>query len=130
MNTLFTGPLTSVSHHNQVVVLRYKDPMTGWRTRPIHELIMIRGAKGYSWLYWHDGSRQIAAYTLKHYELRLPMSQYIRVHQNCMVNREFIQKVQLTHKGPQLNLSTGDKVSISRRRWLSVKRLMKSHDET
>ena len=94
------------------------------RTLPMHDLIMIRGVKGYSWLYWRDGSRQIMAYTLKYYELRLPMSQFIRVHQNSMVNRDFVQKAQLTHKGPQLNLSTGEKISVSRRRWVSVKRTL------
>lgn len=64
------------------------------------------------------------AYTLKHYELKLPTTQYIRVHQNCMVNRDFIQKIQLTHKGPHLNLSTGEKIVISRRRWVGVKRTL------
>ena len=96
----------------------------GWRVRPICDLIMIRGAKGYSWLYWRDGSQQVMAYTLKHYEFMLPLNRYIRVHQNCVVNREFIQKVHRTRNGPQLNLFTGEKISISRRRWLFVKQAM------
>lgn len=104
--------------------IRINDPLAGWQTRPIKDLIMIRGAKGYSWLYWRDGSRHIMAYTLKHYESKLPSNQYIRIHQNSMVNREFIQKLHLTHKGPQLSLSTGEKLSISRRRWVAVRRAL------
>lgn len=120
----YNGPYANEITHAQELYLRINDPLTGWQTRPIQDLIMIRGAKGYSWLYWRDGSRHITAYTLKHYELKLPLSQYIRVHQNSMVNREFIQKVQLTHKGPQLSLSTGEKLSISRRRWIAVRRML------
>jgi DNA-binding LytR/AlgR family response regulator len=108
-------------------VLRVNDPLIGWRTRPIHELVMIRGAKGYSWLHWRDGHAQIMAYTLKRYERRLPAGQYIRVHQNCLVNRDFVQKVQLSHKGPQIHLSTGERIVVSRRRWMVVKRALQAH---
>jgi DNA-binding LytR/AlgR family response regulator len=85
---------------------------------------MIRGDNGYSWLYWRDGSRHITAYPVKHYESKLPLDEYIRVHQNSIVNREFIKKVHLTHKGPQLCLSTGERLTVSRRRWLFVKRTL------
>lgn len=105
----------------QPVLIRVNNPLIGWQSRPIHDLIMIRGDNGYSWLYWKDGSRHIAAYPVKHYESKLPESQYIRVHQNSIVNRDFIQKVHLTHKGPQISLSTGDKLPVSRRRWGFVK---------
>ncbi|KAB7731724.1 LytTR family transcriptional regulator [Rudanella paleaurantiibacter] len=123
------NPLLPLSNHtsprtNQVATIRVNDPLYGWRTRSIHELVMIRGAKGYSWLHWRDGSRHIMAYTLKHYELQLPNAAYIRIHQNCLVNRAFVQKVQLTHKGPMLHLSSGEKVAVSRRRWVSVKRAL------
>lgn len=126
MSTQLTGTNAPNPTQPRTAVLRVNDPLKGWSTRPINDLIMIRGAKGYSWLCWQDGTRQVTAYTLKHYELKLPTDQYIRVHQNCMVNREYVRKIQLTHKGPQINLSTGEKVSISRRRWLSVKRLFKA----
>lgn len=124
MNTFFTGQPANQSTQTQSAVLRVNDPLTGWQTRPIHDLTMIRGDNGYSWLYWKDGSRHITAYPVKHYESKLPLSQYIRVHQNSIVNRDFIQKVQLTHKGPQLYLSTGEKLSVSRRRWLFVKQTL------
>lgn len=126
MNTLFTGSPIGGAIQTPVSVIRVNDPAVGWRTRPIHDLVMIRGAKGYSWLYWRDGSRQIMAYTIKHYESRLPVNQYVRVHQNCMVNRDFVQKAQLTHKGPQLNLLSGEKVIVSRRRWVAVKQVFQA----
>lgn len=106
------------------VFLRVNDQTVGWHSRPIRDLVMIRGAKGYCWLFWRDGSQYIMAYPLKHYESMLPLSQYIRIHQNSMVNMDFVEKVQLTHKGPQLSLDTGQKLSISRRRWTSVKQTL------
>ncbi|TAE24974.1 MAG: LytTR family transcriptional regulator [Cytophagales bacterium] len=105
----------------QPVFIRVNDPLIGWQSRPIRDLIMVRGDNGYSWLYWKDGSRHIAAYPVKHYESKLPESQYIRVHQNSIVNLDFIQKLHLTHKGPQISLTTGDKLPVSRRRWGFVK---------
>jgi hypothetical protein len=105
-----------------VSALRVNDPTTGWQLRPVQDLIMIQGDKGYCWLYWRDGSRHITAYPLKHYEDKLPVSQYVRIHQTNLVNIDFIRKVQLTHKGPQLILSNGAKLTISRRRWIAVKR--------
>ena len=83
---------------------------------------MIKGVRGYSWLYWSDGSKQMMAYTIKHYADQLPVNDFIRVHQNCVINRRFVQKAQLTHKGPLLRLATGAEISISRRRWAMVKK--------
>lgn len=83
---------------------------------------MIKGVRGYSWLYWNDGTKQMMAYTIKHYADQLPDNDFIRVHQNCVINRCFVQKAQLTHKGPLLRLATGAEISISRRRWALVKK--------
>ncbi len=83
---------------------------------------MIKGVRGYSWLYWSDGTKQMMAYTIKHYADQLPDNDFIRVHQNCVINRCFVQKAQLTHKGPLLRLATGAEISISRRRWALVKK--------
>jgi hypothetical protein len=127
LNLLSLKHPASVQTLPSTAVLRVNDPLIGWRTRPIHDLVMIRGAKGYSWLHWGDGSCQIMAYTLKRYEQRLPASQYVRVHQNCLINRDFVQKIQLTHKGPQLYLSTGERIMVSRRRWMTVKRALLAH---
>lgn len=102
--------------------VRVNDLKTGWQTKPIHELIMIKGVRGYSWLYWSDGSKQMMAYTIKHYADQLPVNDFIRVHQNCVINRRFVQKTQLTHKGPLLRLATGTEIIVSRRRWAMVKK--------
>lgn len=123
MNT----PLVDVSRNNFSVsdssfTVRVKDIKMGWHSRPAHDLVMIRGVRGYSWLLWKDGSKQIMAYTIKHYIDLLPEYDFIRVHQNCVINRHFVQKVQLTHRGPLLRLITGDEIAISRRRWAMVKR--------
>lgn len=102
--------------------IRVHDFRAGWQNRPIANLIMIKGVRGYSWLYWNDGTKQMMAYTLKHYVSQLPMSAFIRVHQNCVINRDFVQKILLTHRGPLLRLSTGVEIAVSRRRWSIVKK--------
>ena len=102
--------------------VRVKDEKTGWHHRPVNDLVMIRGVRGYSCFLWKDSSQQIMAYTIKHYSDLLPEDDFIRVHQNCIINRHFVQKVQLTHRGPLLRLTTGDEITISRRRWSMVKK--------
>ncbi|WP_046574809.1 LytR/AlgR family response regulator transcription factor [Spirosoma radiotolerans] len=105
-----------------ILSVRVNDLRIGWQSRSIHDLIMIKGVRGYSWLYWNDGSKQMMAYTIKHYENQLPIDDFIRVHQNCVINRNFVQKTQLTHRGPMLRLATGTEIIISRRRWSMVKK--------
>lgn len=83
---------------------------------------MIKGVRGYSWLYWSNGTKQMMAYTIKHYADLLPTNDFIRVHQNCVINRNFVQKTQLTHRGPLLRLASGAEIMISRRRWTMVKK--------
>jgi len=94
----------------------------GWQFRSANDLIMIKGARGYSWLHWNDTSKQMMSYTIKHYASQLPGNNFIRVHQNCLVNRQFIQKIQLTHRGPLLRLTTGEEIIVARRRWTAVKK--------
>ena len=107
---------------SNLLSVRINDLKIGWQSRPISDLIMIKGVRGYSWLYWSDGSKQMMAYTIKHYASQLPMNDFIRVHQNCVINRNFVQKTQLTHRGPMLRLATGTEIVISRRRWSMVKK--------
>lgn len=107
---------------NLILSVRVNDLKIGWQSKPISDLIMIKGVRGYSWLYWSDGSKQMMAYTIKHYADQLPMDNFIRVHQNCVINRNYVQKTQLTHRGPLLRLATGAEIVISRRRWSMVKK--------
>jgi DNA-binding LytR/AlgR family response regulator len=123
MNPVFrVAERKSLSGSDVSSTVRINDLKVGWQRRPVRELVMIRGARGYSWLQWKDGQKQIMAYTLKHYIDQLPEHDFIRVHQNCVINRHFVHKIQLTHRGPMLRLTTGDEVMISRRRWTLVKK--------
>ncbi|WP_461148964.1 LytTR family transcriptional regulator DNA-binding domain-containing protein [Spirosoma pulveris] len=106
----------------RVSFLRVNDTKLGWQTRPIKDLVLIKGVRGYSWLQWADGSRQMMAYTIKYYVNKLPDSDFIRVHQNCIINRNLIQKILITHRGPFVRLTNGDEIVISRRRWMVIKR--------
>ncbi|GAB4049524.1 LytR/AlgR family response regulator transcription factor [Spirosoma foliorum] len=107
---------------NLLLSVRVNDLKIGWQSKPIDDLIMIKGVRGYSWLYWSDGTKQMMAYTIKHYASQLPIENFIRVHQNCVINRNYVQKTQLTHRGPLLRLATGAEIVISRRRWSMVKK--------
>ena len=96
----------------------------GGQSLALQDLLMIKAMRGYSWLYWRDGRRQLMAYTLKHYAAQLPTADFIRVHQNCVINRHFVQTLRLTHRGPLLRLVTGAEVIVARRRWSMVKRAL------
>ncbi|QJD80304.1 LytR/AlgR family response regulator transcription factor [Spirosoma rhododendri] len=104
--------------------LRVNDTKAGWHSKPVNELIMIKGERGYSWLYWSDGSKQIMAYTIKHYADRLPENDFLRVHQNHVVNQKFVRKTLLTHRGPVLRMACGAEIIVSRRRWTMVKKAL------
>lgn len=105
-----------------ILSARFDALKIGGQSRPLHDLMMIKGMRGYSWLYWRDGSKQLMAYTLKHYAAKLPANDFIRVHQNCTINHHFVQTMRLTHRGPMLRLATGREIVISRRRWSMVKK--------
>ncbi|QJW91641.1 LytTR family transcriptional regulator [Spirosoma taeanense] len=107
---------------SNISLLRVNDAKVGWQNKPVSELIMIKGVRGYSWLYWSDGSRQIMAYTIKHYADQLPEDEFVRVHQNYVINQKFVRKMQLTHRGPILRLACGTEIVVSRRRWTMVKK--------
>ena len=109
---------------NFFVATRFKALKLGGQNRPLQDLMMIKGTRGYSWLYWRDGGKELMAYTIKHYAAQLPVVDFIRVHQNCVINRHFVQTLRLTHRGPLLRLATGTEISISRRRWSMVKRVL------
>ncbi|SOD90003.1 LytTR family DNA-binding domain-containing protein [Spirosoma fluviale] len=111
-----------LTNRERVSFLRVNDTKLGWQTRSIKDLVLIKGVRGYSWLQWADGSRQMMAYTIKYYVNKLPDSDFIRVHQNCIVNRNLIQKILITHRGPFVRLTNGDEIVISRRRWMVIKR--------
>src|SRR4051794_37677191 len=111
MNESFAISASERSSVSDIILsVRVNDLRIGWQSRSISDLIMIKGVRGYSWLYWNDGSKQMMAYTIKHYANQLPIDDFIRVHQNCVINRNFVQKTQLTHRGPMLRLATGTEI--------------------
>ncbi len=123
MNTLGIRPeVRPLSVSGCVPFLRVNDARAGWQNKPVSELIMIKGVRGYSWLYWSDGSKQIMAYTIKHYADQLSEDEFVRVHQNYVINQKFVRKTQLTHRGPMLRLACGTEIIVSRRRWTMVKK--------
>lgn len=121
MNSPFLAA-EGLAHSCATTTIRVNDLRIGWQNKPIAKLMLIKGVRGYSWLYWSDGTKQLMAYTIKHYVSQLPIADFIRVHQNCLVNRVFVQRTQLTHRGPIVRLYTGIEIAVSRRRWSLVKK--------
>ena len=89
---------------------------------PVAELVYLESDRSYTWLQWADGRRVLLSYTLKTLHERLPPVWFIRLHRNCIVNRRFIDRIEVSEKGPQVHLTTGMVFPISRRQWASLRK--------
>lgn len=84
----------------------------------------LTGANNYTWLHYGDGTKELFSKTLQYFEDRLPG--FIRVHKMVLVNRSFIEVIELPatkKKSGLLTLKAGLVFPISRRRILSLKDL-------
>lgn len=95
-------------------------PKTGQQLFPVEKLVYIQAATNYSWLNWKDGHRMLMPRTLSYYMPYLPQAYFIRVHRNCVINCQYIDRITRTETGGLVYLTTGDVLPISRRRWHSV----------
>ena len=94
-------------------------------TLPLTDLLFLQAEGNYCWLHWKDGQRMLTPRTLKYYEPQLPEEWFVRPHRNCIVNIQYIERIELIHadKGGLLYLRSGDVLSVSRRRWVPIKRI-------
>lgn len=93
----------------------------------VTELVYLQAVANYSWLNWADGKRMLMPRTLKYYSPQLPPEIFIRLHRNCVVNRNFVTQLERTDTGGLVHLSTGDVLPVSRRRWSTVRRQLSSY---
>ncbi len=96
----------------------------GRQAFPVANLVYLQATTNYTWIHWANGKRVLMARTLKYYEPQLPDALFIRLHRNCIVNRRFIDRIEVKAEGCSIYLTTGDKFAISRRRWPSVHKLL------
>lgn len=92
---------------------------------PVTDLMFLQATSNYSWLYWRDGQRMLMARTLKYYQPHLPGTLFVRLHRNCIVNIQYIERVEHTDsdKGGFAYLKSGVVLPVSRRRWYAVRRM-------
>ena len=95
---------------------------TGRQLFSVADLVYLQAVANYSWLNWADGRRMLMPRTLKYYSPQLPNELFIRLHRNCVVNRQFVERLERTDTGGLVHLSTGEVLPVSRRRWSLVRR--------
>lgn len=105
---------------------------TGKITIPMADLMYLQAASNYCWLHWKDGQRILSPRTLKYYEPQLPDTWFVRPHRNCIVNIQYIERMEHLYpdKGGLLHLRSGEVLPVSRRRWVEIRQIykhMRSH---
>ncbi|UFH57050.1 LytTR family DNA-binding domain-containing protein [Spirosoma sp. KNUC1025] len=95
---------------------------SGRQVFSVDDLVYLQALANYSWLNWVDGRRMLMPRTLKYYAPKLPAELFIRLHRNCVVNRQFVERLERTETGGLVHLSTGEVLPVSRRRWSLVRR--------
>lgn len=93
---------------------------------PVKDLMFLRATSNYSWLYWKDGQRMLMSRTLKYYQPHLPDTFFVRLHRNCIVNIQYIERMEHIDpdKGGFAYLKSGVVLPVSRRRWYTVRRML------
>ena len=79
-----------------------------------NEIITLIGSINYTFINLASGEKLVTAYTLKKFEAQLSKLGFIRVSKSTIVNPGFISN----YKHPELELSNGQVVTVSRRRRL------------
>ncbi|MEZ0539040.1 LytR/AlgR family response regulator transcription factor [Fibrella arboris] len=107
--------------------LRLYQRECGQQSFPVVNLVYLQSETNYTWLNWKDGKRMLMPRTLKFYEPKLPNQFFFRLHRNCLVNARYILDVERDQTGAYVVLTTGERLSISRRRWTTIKRMVDSY---
>ena len=79
----------------------------------LNELLYCESDKGYTTFYCSDGKNHLVSKTLKEFEERLVLANFIRPHQSFMVNMKFIDKYD---KSGVIHLKNGIKIPVSSRK--------------
>ncbi len=102
---------------------------TGQLILPVSDLVYLQATGNYSWLHWKDGQRMLMPRTLKYYIPQLPDEWFVRLHRNCLVNLQYIERMERADpdKGGLVYLRSGVVLPVSRRRWFAARRSLARH---
>lgn len=91
----------------------------GLLTICLQHIVRIQGLSNYSRIFFSNGRYPLTvARVLKKFEEVLPRGSFIRSHRAHLVNRDYIQEVNIKQRS--LHLSNGETISISRRKRMAV----------
>jgi DNA-binding LytR/AlgR family response regulator len=99
---------------------------SGRQLFPVSDLVYMQAVANYSWLNWNDGQRLLMPRTLKYYTPKVPSDWFVRLHRNCIVNRQYVERLERTDTGGLVYLTTGEALPVSRRRWTLVRRQLQT----
>jgi DNA-binding LytR/AlgR family response regulator len=90
------------------------------------DLLYLEAIGNYTCFYLRNGKRVVRAYTLKVYLAKLPDSHFIQTHRKYVINIYHVARIERENsdKGEVVYLRTGTTLAVSRRRYLSLKRLL------
>jgi DNA-binding LytR/AlgR family response regulator len=93
------------------------------------DLLYLEAIGNYTCFYLRNGRRVVMAYTLKVYLTKLPDSHFIQTHRKYVINLYHVARIERedSDKGGIVHLRTGAALAVSRRRWLSLERLLVQH---
>ncbi|WP_158600341.1 response regulator transcription factor [Fibrisoma montanum] len=81
----------------------------------------LSGANNYTWVYFRNGEKVLAAKSLNFFEASLPT--FIRVHKTALVNPQCVESAQAPPRPKMagaVQLTDGTTLPVSRRRWNQV----------
>jgi two-component system LytT family response regulator len=95
----------------------------GPHTLLISSIVRIEGSSNYSKIFFeHKSYPFLASKVLHWFEDNLEENNFIRTHHSHLINPGFIKE--LNNKTKQILLQTGETVSVSRRKYTAVKRIL------
>lgn len=109
---------------DQWPLLRLYQRECGQRFYSVANLVYLQSKTNYTWLNWKEGKRMLMPRTLKFYEPQLPTGLFLRLHRNCLVNKQYIMDAGRDKVGPYVLLTTNERLPVSRRRWTIIKRMV------
>lgn len=87
----------------------------GLLTICLQQIVRIQGLSNYSRIYFSNGRYPLTvARVLKKFEAILPEGSFIRSHRTHLINRDFVETINL--KQNYISLRNGETIAISRRK--------------
>jgi two-component system, LytTR family, response regulator len=86
--------------------------LQGFEIVKVSDILYCEGERNYTTFHLNDKEALLSSKTLKEYEMMLPPSTFIRVHQKYLVNINYIKKY-LKGRGGMLVMSNGQNIEVS-----------------